>query len=69
MYQQIKATYHRGAFFPQTPCNLPEDVEVELITQCLCILSPEVTEPKERQHILKTIVEHMQQNPLPAEKL
>lgn len=67
MSQQIKATYHRGAFVPQTPCNLPEDAEVELIIQYPYILSSEVTESNERQHILKTIVERMQQNPLPVE--
>ncbi len=48
---------------------LPKDAEVELIIQYPHILTPEVTELNERQHIIKTIVERMQQNPLPAEKL
>jgi hypothetical protein len=66
MSQRLKAVYHEGAFVPQAPCDVPEDSEVELIIQGPYLLPPKVLEPDERQHILKTVVERMRQNPLPA---
>ena len=67
MSRILKAVYHNGAFFPKAPCDLPEDSEVELIVQGPYTLPPEVTNPRERERILKTLIERMQQNPLPPE--
>ncbi len=67
MPKRLKAIYHDGAFVPQVPCDLPENAEVELIIQDSYMLPPEVTEPKEREQILKAMLERMQQNPLPAD--
>ncbi len=67
MSQRLRATYQRGAFIPETPCDLPEGAEVELILRGPTILPPEVTEPEERARILARLVDRMQQNPIPAE--
>lgn len=66
MSQTVKASYRGGAFIPQTPCDLPENSEVELIIEGGYIVPPKVTDPQEREQILKRIVERMKQNPLPA---
>jgi hypothetical protein len=67
MTQRLRATYQRGAFVPDTPCDLPEGAEVEIILQGPTLLPPEVTEPEERMRILTEMVDRMQQNPIPAE--
>jgi hypothetical protein len=67
MSQKLKAVYHGGAFVPQAPCDVPEDSEVELLIQGPFLLSAEVMEPGERDHILKTLVKRMKLNPLPLE--
>jgi hypothetical protein len=67
MPQRLKAIYHSGAFVPQVPCDLPENAEVELIIQDSYMLPPQVTEPREREQILKAMLERMQQNPWPAD--
>ena len=65
MSKSLKAVYRRGAFIPETPCNLPEDSEVELIVQGPVLTRPEVADPKERASILSNLVARMQQNVLP----
>jgi predicted DNA-binding antitoxin AbrB/MazE fold protein len=67
MAHKVKAVYQRGVFVPQGPCDVPEGSEVELIIQGPLILPPEVKEAKERQDILRAVVERMQQNPLPVD--
>ncbi len=66
MHQILKAIYCGGAFVPQGSCDIPEGAEVELIIQGPLVLPPEVTEPTEQTRILKTVVERMQKNPIPA---
>jgi predicted DNA-binding antitoxin AbrB/MazE fold protein len=66
MSQRLKAVYCRGTFLPQKPCDVPEGSEVELTIEGPFLLSPEVREPKEQEHILRAVVERMQQNPIPA---
>lgn len=66
MSQRLKAVYHRGAFLLQEPCDVPEGSEVGLVIEGPFLLSPEVREPKEQEHILRAVVERMQQNPIPA---
>jgi predicted DNA-binding antitoxin AbrB/MazE fold protein len=67
MAHKVKAIYQSGVFVPEGPCDVPEGSEVELIIQSPLILPPEVKEAKERQHILRMVVERMQQNPLPVD--
>jgi predicted DNA-binding antitoxin AbrB/MazE fold protein len=67
MAHKVKAVYQRGVFVPEGPCDVPEGAEVELIIQGPLILPPEVKEAKERQHILRMVIERMRQNPLPVD--
>ena len=66
MSQRLKAIYREGVFIPQTPCDLPEDSEVELIIEEPRVTSPAVTDLEERRRILKRMVERMRANPIPA---
>jgi predicted DNA-binding antitoxin AbrB/MazE fold protein len=66
MSQTLKATYLNGTFVLQAACNLPEGAEVELSIQLPQIVSlPADAETK--QLLLKSIVERMQQNPIPLD--
>ncbi len=67
MSQRLKATYQKGAFVPEIPCELPEGAEVELIVQEPSILPPEVTDPEERARIMEEIIDRMQNNPIPSD--
>jgi predicted DNA-binding antitoxin AbrB/MazE fold protein len=67
MPYRLKAVYQEGVFVPRERCELPEGSEVELIIQGPLILPPEVKEGVERQHILRMVVDRMQQNPLPVD--
>lgn len=66
MSQRLKAIYHDGVFVPQTPCNLPEEAEVELIVQGPQLIPPAITDSDARTRILKAVVERMRQNPIPS---
>ena len=63
---KLKAIYRKGAFVPETACNLPEESEVELIVQRPLVVPPEISDREERKRLLKEIVARMQQNPVPA---
>lgn len=64
--QTVKAVYRDGAFFPQGPCDVPENSEVELTVQGPWIVAPAVNEPEERSRILAEVTARMRKNPLPA---
>jgi len=66
MNQRIRAVYRNGAFCPETPCDLPENSEVDLLVQETNVRGPSVTDPDERIRILRRITERMQSNPLPS---
>jgi predicted DNA-binding antitoxin AbrB/MazE fold protein len=66
MVHKLKAVYRQGVFVPQEPCDVPEGSEVELIVHGPLIIPPEVKEAKEREQILRTMIDRMQRNPLPA---
>jgi predicted DNA-binding antitoxin AbrB/MazE fold protein len=66
MAQRLKAIYQGGAFVPQTPCNLPENSEVELIIEGPGVLPPAVTDPEERKRLLEELIQNMRDNPIPA---
>lgn len=67
MVPRIRAIYRRGIFQPETPCNLPENSEVELLVQETGVAPPTVTDPIERRRMLAELVTRMQANPIPAE--
>lgn len=66
MSQRLKAIYHDGAFIPQTPVDVPENAEVELIVQGPYSLPAVVTNPEQRDRILRLVLRSMRHNPLPA---
>lgn len=66
MAQKVKAVYQGGVFVPRELCDVPEGSEVELIIEGPLILAPEVKGTKERQHILRIIINRMRHNPLPV---
>jgi len=61
----LKAIYRNGTFVLQTACNLPEGSEVELFIQSPQVVSPPISDSKTKQRFLKSLVERMQQNPIP----
>jgi hypothetical protein len=65
MAQRLKAIFQNGAFVPQTPCNLPENLEVDLVIESPCVLPPLVTDPDERKRIMEELVQNMRDNPIP----
>ena len=65
MTQIIRAVYRDGAFRPKTPCDFPENSEVEILVQDSTVRGPSVHDPADRQRILRRIAERMQGNPLP----
>ncbi len=65
MTQVIRAVYRDGAFRPETPCDFPENSEVEILVQESRVRGPSVNDPAERHRILRQIAERMQGNPLP----
>ena len=65
MSQALKAIYRNGAFILQTACNLPEGAEVELFIQSPQIVSPPISGLETKQRLLKSLLERMQQNPIP----
>ena len=67
MAQRLKAIYQNGAFIPQSPCDLPENSEVDLVIEKPHILPPLETDPEERKRILEELVQNMRDNPIPAD--
>ncbi|MGH8002754.1 MAG: antitoxin family protein [Brasilonema sp.] len=67
MPHALKAIYRNGAFVLQTPCNLPEGAEVELFIQSPQVISPPISDSETKQRFLKSLVERMQQNPIPPD--
>jgi len=67
MDQKVRAVYRAGAFVPEEPCDIPEELEVEFIIPGPPLLLPEVTDPVERASLLRLITERMRKNPIPAE--
>lgn len=65
MPQALKAIYRNGTFIPQTAFELPEGTEVELLIQSAQVVSPPISDPETKQQFLKSLVERMQQNPIP----
>ena len=65
MIHSLKATYRNGTFILQTDCDLPEGTEVELFIQRSQVVSPPISDIETKQRLLKSLIERMQQNPIP----
>ena len=65
MQQTLKAIYRNGTFILQTACNLPENLEVELVVQSPQVIPPKITDINARKNFLKSLVDRMQENPIP----
>ncbi|HAX76406.1 MAG TPA: DUF104 domain-containing protein [Cyanobacteria bacterium UBA11372] len=61
----LKAIYRNGTFILQTPCNLPEGAEVDLVIQSPQVVVPQITDLATKQRFLRELIERMQQNPIP----
>ena len=67
MAQRLKAIYQNGAFIPRSPCDLPENSEVDLVIEKPHILPLLETDPEERNRILEELVQNMRDNPIPED--
>jgi hypothetical protein len=65
MAQRLRAIYQNGAFVPQSPCDLPENSEVDLVVEGPRVLPALVTDPDERKRIMEELVQNMRDNPIP----
>jgi hypothetical protein len=80
MTTRIPAIFERGAFVPQSPCEILEGTLVNLSVEIpppgpefpvtagvrLQVNGPEVTDPEERRRILAGVIKSMRANPIPA---
>lgn len=66
MAQRLRAIYQNCAFILKSPCDLPENSEVDLVIESPRVLPPLVTDPDERKRILEKLVKNMRDNPIPA---
>jgi predicted DNA-binding antitoxin AbrB/MazE fold protein len=66
MPQALKAIYRDGTFVLQTAFNLPEGTEVELLVQSPQLAPPAISDLETKQQFLKSLIERMQQNPIPS---
>jgi hypothetical protein len=66
MTYRMKAFYRDGAFVPEARCALPENAEVDLLVQGPLRAPPVVTDPVQRNSVLRRITDRMKQNPLPS---
>jgi hypothetical protein len=64
---RIRAVFQDGKFVPQEPCALPESAEVQLTVEPSNFTPPTVTDPAERQRILKEVVQRMMAQPIPPD--
>jgi len=65
MSQALKAIYRNGTFILKTAFELPEGTEVELLIQSPQVVSPPISDLESRQQFLRSLIERMQQNPIP----
>lgn len=65
MSQALKAIYHNGTFILKTAFDLPEGTEVELLVRSSQVVSPPISDLETKRQFLKSLIERMQQNPIP----
>lgn len=64
MLDHIRAVYRDGAFYPVTPCPMPENSEVDLTVRVAGVEPPLVKDPEERRRIMKELTAEMMQRTL-----
>ncbi len=69
MLQRLQAVFRDGVFLPKTPCDLPQDTEVELVVEATGAGRPIVVQPEEREKLLRKVTKSMEANPLPLGSL
>ena len=63
----VRAVFEHGNFVPESPCNLPEGTKVLLALHSRrAVTAPQVSGTEGQARILRSVVERMQRNPLPA---
>ncbi|MDJ0662378.1 MAG: antitoxin family protein [Crocosphaera sp.] len=62
MLKKVKATYRNGAFIPETPCDLPDNTEVELMVSLPSEYGQDILDPETRKAILNALLARMRQN-------
>jgi hypothetical protein len=67
METAVPVVFRNGVFVPTVPCELPENIEAQVIVTGPPILRATVTDPEEGARILRKVVERMQKNPLSAD--
>jgi hypothetical protein len=67
MTYRMKAVYRGGSFVPETRCALPENAEVDLFVQGPLHTPPVVTDPEQRDNVLRAITARMKRNSIPAD--
>jgi hypothetical protein len=65
MLDHVRAVFRDGAFYPVTPCAVPENSEVDLTVRPAGLEPPMITDPEERRRILKRVTQRMRDNPIP----
>lgn len=66
MLDSFRAVFRDGAFVPQTPCDLPNNSEVELSLRGPSISQAPVQDKDERASILRQVTQRMRENALPV---
>ncbi|MDJ0580298.1 antitoxin family protein [Crocosphaera sp.] len=64
MLKKVKATYSNGAFIPNSPCDLPENTEVELMVNLPFEYNQDVLDPETRKAIVHELLTRMRQTSL-----
>lgn len=62
-----RAVYQRGAFLLEEPCDLAEGSRVELAIQGSVVQAPGVSDPAERERLMRALLERMRANPIPKQ--
>ena len=66
MILKLRAVFRDGVFCPSTPCDFPENAEVELVVNGPVLIPPTTTDSREREALLAQVIKRMTGNPLPA---
>ena len=62
----VRAIYREGHLVPLQPVSLAEGTEVQVLVSDSQILPPLVNDPVKRASILRSLVQRMVDNPIPA---
>jgi hypothetical protein len=67
MLDQVRAVFRDVAFYPLTPCAVPENSQVDLMIRPARIEPPLLRDPKERRRVLEELTAEMMQRTLAAD--